>query len=124
MEDEEYSNIAGSADETTLLFIQDYARMFQPKGMITHSVSFASTTDQNESSMSDELSSPGARPPNHEENQKKMLNLVATLPNRKFLVDNLVKQREPMKDTYEVKLTPKAYARLQELLVKVLKGKI
>jgi len=136
LEEDEYTIISGGAEETNKQFIHDYARVYQPKrANLSLSASVASTTDQNESVASEDSAlkeqkesqeipaSPDvvSKGVDREEKHKKMLTLLGNAPSRKVLIDSLVKQRDPVKDNFEIKLSPKVYDQLQDLLVKVLK---
>lgn len=129
MEEDEYTIISGGAEETNKQFIHDYAKVYQPK-RANLNVSAASTTDQNESSASEDTAlkeSAEAQPKENktldrEEKHKKMVTLLGNGPSRRVLIDSLVKQRDPVKDNFEIKLSPKVYDQLQDLLLKVLKG--
>ena len=134
MEDEEYSVISGVADETDLRAIQEYTRIFQIKGLKVDEANTASfisaalTTDRSESSISEDSKEQtdsavvASKPKVSEEEKAKIVALIAKGPNRKFLIDTLLKQRDPNKDLFEIKLPTKVYDHLQDLLVKVLKG--
>ncbi len=128
MEEDEYTIISGGAEESNKQFITDYAKVYQPK-RANLNVSAASTTDQNESSASEDaaLKEPAEAQPkenktlDREEKHKKMVTLLGNGPSRRVLIDSLVKQRDPVKDNFEIKLSPKVYDQLQDLLLKVLK---
>jgi len=135
MEEDEYSLLSSAADEANKQFIIEYAKNFQHKNaLLAHNSSLASTTDQESSVVSEESSKeqsetqtqvatqPDTNTNNNEENHKKMLELVTNAPSRKIFIDTLVKQRDPSKDLFEIKLSPKNYERLQDILVKILKG--
>jgi len=145
MEEEEYSLISSAADEANKQFITEYAKRFQHKkaAALTNNTSFASTTDHESSVASEESSKDQTEKIEKEEKKegenqvavvettntnttedshKRMLELINNGPSRKIFLDILVRQRDPSKDLFEIKLGPKSYDLLQDLLVKMLKG--
>lgn len=51
-----------------------------------------------------------------------MKDVLTNPANRKFLLDNLGKQRNPVKETSKVRLDPKNFEVLKEFLMKIFKG--
>mgnify|MGYP003578452482 CR=1 FL=1 len=116
MEEDEYTIISGAAEETNRQFIHEYAKIYQPNKSSNLSVSVASTNDHNESSASEDSGKEQSesqplvnKSVDREEKHKKMLALLSNGPSRKILIDSLVKQRDPIKDNFEIKLSPKVY---------------
>jgi hypothetical protein len=128
MENEEYTIIVSSSNEKDLKFLSDFSKQFQNKTVpsLNQSISTQETdTSKSEEELKrseSEKSDVSQEPSKKEEELKRLWQVLALPVNRKFLLDNLVKYRDPSKDLFEIKLPIRQFEYLKDILSQLLQS--